>query len=128
MAAGIPIGGMPPGGAPGGGAPGGAAPNPISGLMALIGKAGASSNMAGGDADIKMAEQAMAIAQQLSNSTRTKNPKAYASFLRGLQAMHAGLIELKNQPPASGPPLTSSMLSMIAPSSSMANPLGGGNP
>jgi len=130
VAAGIPGmgGGAPPGGAPGGGAPGGAAPNPISGLMALIGKGLGSNKMAGGDMDVKSAENAMATIQQIASKTMKSNPKAYQSFLRALQAMHAGLTELKNQPAPgeSGPPLTSSMLSMMAPSSSMANPLGGG--
>lgn len=124
-------GGMPPGGAPPGGgapgAPGGGGPNPISGLMALIGKGLGSNKMAGGNLDVKSAEEAMSTIQQIASKTMKSNPKAYQSFLRALQAMHAGLTELKNQPdPGSGPPLTSSMLGMMTPGNGAANPLGGG--
>jgi len=129
MAAGLPGMMMPPGGGGAPGAPGGA-PNPISGLMALIGKGLGSNKMAGGNLDVKSVEDAMATVQKIASTTMKSNPKAYQSFLRALQALHAGLTELKNQPSAggeSGPPLTSSLLSMMAPSNSMANPLGGGN-
>ena len=77
--------------------------------------------------DVTSAENAMAAIQKISANIMKSNPKAYQSGLRALQALHAMLTELKNQPaPEAGPPLTSSMLSMMAPSSSMANPLGGG--
>jgi hypothetical protein len=127
MAAGIP-GLMPPGGAPMGAPAGGAtggAPNPISGLMALIGKGLGSNKMAGGTLDVKSLEEAMATVQQNASRAMKSNPKAYQSLLRALQALHAAVTDIK-QSPQSGPPMTSSMLDLIAPSNSMANPLGGG--
>ena len=129
MAAGIPGmgGGMmpPPGG--GGAPPGPAGPNPISGLMALIGKGIGSNKMAGGNLDVKSLEEAMATVQQNASHAMKSNPKAYQSLLRALQALHAAVTDIK-QSPQQGPPLTSSMLDLVAPNNSMANPLGGGNP
>ncbi len=124
------MGAPPGGGAPGApGAPGGAAPNPISGLMALIGKGLGSHKMAGGDLDVKAVENAMMSVQKVASQSMKSNPKAYQSALRALQALHAMLTELKNAPQsASGPPMTSSMLDLLSPGSQMANPLGGGNP
>jgi hypothetical protein len=130
MAAGLPGmgGGMPgmPGAAPGGAGPGGA-PDPRAGVMALIGKALQSSKMAGGNLDVKSLEDAMATVQQNASKAMKSNPKAYQSLLRALQALHAAVTDLKSSPSApSGPPMTSSLLDMIAPSNSMANPIGGG--
>lgn len=129
MAAGIPglgLPGMMPGAAPGaapGAGPGGA-PNPLAGVMALVGKALSSNKAAGGTLDVKSLEDAMATVQMNASRAMKSNPKAYQSLLRALQALHAAVTDIK-QSPQSGPPLTSSMMDLVAPQNSMVNPTGG---
>ncbi len=124
-------GGMPggaPSGAPGAPAGGGAPPNPIAALMALMGKGFNSNKSVGGDLDAKSLDQTMATVQKLSSMTMHSNPKAYQALLRALTALHSARQEIQqmaSRGPSTGPPLTSSLLDLIAPSNSMAKPVGG---